>query len=184
MNVSKKGNEVWGLINETALFLNRTAVRRRFANSMTTLYAQLQSAPLNPAVLKEVQAALIELRKQLRLAGYDLSMGKYTLVFDGFHNDEIFDRFKRVVLFIDRSGAFYWQTGLDNHVAQASLLEQRLQKTPGYYIVERHYLWFLWTKTTLTLSGSATERAEDYEQLKNYAGADPLLFLSRLKGLC
>jgi hypothetical protein len=184
MNVSEKGNEVWGLINETILFIKRTAVRRRFEDSLTTLYARLQSAPVNPAILKEVHAALMELRKQIRRAGYDLSMGRYTLIFDGFHNDEVFDRFNRMVLFIDHSGVFYWQTGDDNHVEQASQLKQRLQKKAEYDIAEQHYLWFLWTKTTLTLSGSATEREDDYLRLQNRAQADPFLFLSRLKGLC
>jgi hypothetical protein len=166
------------------MILDRTAVKCRFEHPLLTLRTRLQSAPLNPAVLREVQDALTGLRKQLRLAGYDLSMGKYTLTFDGFKNDDAFGAFKRMVLFIDRSGLFFWLTGDDNHITQASLLEQRLIKTGNCYIVERHYLWFASTKTTLTLSGSATERPEEYEKLQKRGMADTLLFLSRLKGLC
>jgi hypothetical protein len=46
-----------------------------------------------------------------------------------------------------------------------------------------HYLWYKRTKTTLVLSGAATETAEDYAVLKSSGEADSLLFLSRLKGL-
>jgi hypothetical protein len=77
MNLSRKGSEVWGLLNDTALLISRTAVKERFSRVMTALSARLQSAPANPAAIREVQAALVELRKQLRLSGYDLSMGTY-----------------------------------------------------------------------------------------------------------
>ncbi|GHV86342.1 hypothetical protein AGMMS50230_19500 [Spirochaetia bacterium] len=184
MNLSKKINEVWGLLNETALLVSRTAVRKRFENQLALLRARLQSAPANPAVLAELQTALTELRRQLRLGGYDLSMGKYTLILDGFRDDDTFGSgFIRAVLFIAKDGTFYTKTGDDNHSMLASMLEQLLRKIPGLEIMDMHYLWYLRTKTTITLSGSATETAEDYEHLKAYAGADNLLFLSRLKGL-
>jgi hypothetical protein len=192
VNVSKKAGEVWKLFDETAFALNRTALAERYARPLATLRARLESAfagaaagagAVNSAILKEVQDALVELRRQLRLAGYDLSLAKFNLVFDGFHNDDVWGTFTRMTLFIDRSGAFYWHTGDDNHVTQASFLNRRLAKIPGYDIAQRHYLWFLWSRTSLTLSGSATEGREDYERLTAYAESDPLLFLSRLKGL-
>ncbi|MDR2313715.1 MAG: hypothetical protein LBE02_04205 [Spirochaetaceae bacterium] len=184
MDIAKKINEVWRLLDETALLLCRTALENRFARQVTILRAQLQRAPANPAMLQEVKGALVELRKQLRLAGYDLSMGKYTLVFDGFRNDDCTSAgFKRLVLFMDGSGVLYWKTGEENHLMLASMLERALSKAPQRTIVDMHYLWFLRTKTTLILSGSATETAEDYRRLKDHAKADGLLFLSRLKGL-
>ncbi|MDR2073008.1 MAG: hypothetical protein LBP60_06220 [Spirochaetaceae bacterium] len=184
MDLAKKINEVWGLLNETALLLRRTVLESRFAHQVTVLRVQLQRAPANPAMLQEVQGALVELRKQLRLAGYDLSMGKYTLIFDGFRNDDCINAgFNRLVLFMDRSGSLYWKTGEENHLMLASMLDRMLSKSPERIIVDMHYLWFLWTKTTLILSGSATETAEDYRRLKDHAEADSLLFLSRIKGL-
>jgi hypothetical protein len=185
MNLAKKINEVWGLLNETALLLNRTAVRRRFENQLAVLRFQLQHVPPNPAILQEVNGALTELRKQLRLAGYDLSKGKYTLILDGFRNDDAsVEGFVRLVLFIDKSGAFYWKTGEENHMMLAAMLGNVLGKNPVLHIIDMHYLWYLKTKTTLTLSGAATETGEDYERLKTMAHRDSLLFLSRLKGLC
>ena len=183
--MSKKVNEVWALLDETALLVNRTAVKERFKGSLGVLRARLQGAPAHPAVLAEMAGALTELRKQLRLLGYDLSMGKYTLHFDGFRNDDTLGSgFRRMVLFIARGGVFYGKTGEENHLELASLLGQFMEKIPGVQIMDMHYLWYQRTRTSITLSGSATETAEDYERLKAYAGADSLGFLSRLKGLC
>jgi hypothetical protein len=185
MNPAKKINELWGLLNETALLLNRTAMAGRFANQLAVLRQQLQRVPANPAVLQEVYGALTAMRKQLRLAGYDLSMGKYTLIFDGFRNDDVLGSgFFRVVLFIDKSGAFYWKTGEENHSMLASMLERVLSKNPDLNIVGIHCLWYQRTKTTLILSGAASETGEDYERLKNLGQEDSLRFLSRLKDLC
>jgi hypothetical protein len=190
IGITGKSNEQWKLLDETASLLNRTAVRSRFEKQLAAIAVRFQSAPVNLLVLKEVQAALTELRKQLRLLGYDLSMGKYTLIFDGFRNDDVLGRFTRMVLFIDQNNVFYWKTGNENHVTLDYLLENSIRKIrlagkqPKIQIRGRHYLWFLRTKSCITLSGSATESAEAYEQLKAYAGADNLLFLSRLKGIC
>jgi len=178
----KKLDEIWKLTNETALLLSRTAVKGKFQERMTAIHARLQSSPLNPSIQHEVWNALTELRRQLRLAGYDLYMGKYSLVFDGFHDDDVLHRMKRVVLFIDKDEKFYWETGDENHIILGEYLDQRLRKC-NCHIAERHYLWFFWTKISLTLSGSATEREESYLELKIRYKADPLLFLSRIKGL-
>jgi hypothetical protein len=185
MNISKKINEVWRLLNETALLVNRTAVKSRFTNQLAVLRSQLQRAPSNSALIREVDTALTNLRRQLRLTGYDLSMGKYTLVFDGFRNDDTLGSgFNRLVLFIEKDGVFYWKTGDENHIVLASMLERILEKNPaGLHITDRHYLWYMRTKTSFTISGSATETGEDYQRLKAMGEADSLLFLSRLKGL-
>ncbi|MDR1505682.1 MAG: hypothetical protein LBI67_01130 [Treponema sp.] len=182
--LSKKITEVWNLLNETAILVNRTGVRRRFENQLVVLRSQLQKAIANPNIVKEVYSGLTGLRQQLRLSGYDLSMGKYALVFDGFRNDETLGSgFKRVVLFIGEE-RFYWLTGDENHIMLANAMEQHLSKIPNPEpILEVHSLWFLRTRTAFTLSGSATETAEDYQKLKIRGEADSLLFLSRLKGL-
>jgi hypothetical protein len=190
IGITGKSNELWKLLDETASLLNRTAVRSRFEKQLAAIAVRFQSAPVNLPVLKEVHAALTELRKQLRLLGYDLSMGKYTLIFDGFRNDDVLGRFTRMVLAIDQNGGFYWKTGDANHETLYHLLDSLIRrndlagKHPGIEIRDRHYLWFLRTKSSLILSGSATESAEDYERLKARAEADNLLFLSRLKGIC
>ncbi len=183
MNISRNVNDIWKLMYETAQLLDRTSVKNRFEPQLEVIQMRLQSAPVNPSVLKEVYLALTELRKQLRLLGYDLTMGKYTLLFDGFHNDDVHGLFTRMVLFIFKNGIFYWKTGDDNHLTLSSLLENSLPRNRGLVVEEKHYLWYRRTKSTLTLSGSATESAEAYERLKIYARADNLMFLSRLRGI-
>jgi hypothetical protein len=183
-SLSRKITEVWNLLNETALLANRSAVGSRHENRFAVLRAQLQKAPANPNIIKEVYSGITGIRQQLRLAGYDLSMGKYVLIFDGFRNDDsLGNGFKRVVLFIGDEN-FYWQTGDENHIMLATAMERLLAKSPKPIpIREIHYLWFRRTKTTFTLSGSATETAEDYQKLKTLGESDSLLFLSKLKGL-
>jgi hypothetical protein len=184
VSLSGKISGVWNLVNETALLLSRTTIRARYERQLEVLRLHLQQAPDNPATQKEVSGALTEIRKQMRLAGYDLSMGKYTLSFDGFRGDESSAQgFRRVVLFITREG-FFWKTGEENHITLAEMLERQLNKNPrGPGILEMHYLWYRRTKTTFVLSGAATETKNDYEKLKSHGEADGLLFLSNLKGL-
>jgi hypothetical protein len=183
-SLSKKMTGVLRLADETALLLNRTAIKERYEGHLGILRSKLLQAPANPVILGEVSAGLTELRRQMRLAGYDLSMGKYALVFDGFrHDDSIAEGFRRMVLFIGKD-AFFCKTGDENHLRLAGFLDRQLNAGPGKAdILEMHYLWYMRTKTAVILSGSATETAEDYALLKKTGEADSLLFLSRLKGL-
>ncbi|MDR0497218.1 MAG: hypothetical protein LBH42_06370 [Treponema sp.] len=188
MGINGKVNQYWEFLNETASLLNRTSIKDRFNKQLTAITIRFQNAPTNLSSLKELNAALTELRKQMRLFGYELSMGKYTLILDGFRNDDSYGLFTRMVLVIDQNGVFYWKTGNANHVELYHLLDDLIEKTRvtkkmSIEITDRHYLWFKITKSTITLSGSATETAEAYERLKKYAEEDNLLFLSRLKGL-
>jgi hypothetical protein len=182
-SLSKKMTGVLLLADETALLLNRTAIKDRCEGQLGVLRSKLLQAPANPVILEEVSAGLTELRRQMRLAGYDLSMGKYTLVFDGFrHDDSIAGGFKRMVLFTGRD-EFFCKTGDENHLTLAGFLDRQINARPGKQVVlEMHYLWYKRTKTAVVLSGAATETAEDYELLKKAGEADSLLFLSRLKG--
>jgi site-specific recombinase len=183
LTLSGKITEVWRLLNETALFLQRTAARKNFEAPLAVLRGMLQKSPDNVSVINEVFRHLVELRKQLRTAGYDLSVAKYRLLFDGFRNDDsLAEGFTRLVIFIAEA-AFYWKTGDENHLALAVFLERQLEKRKITAILEMHYLWYQRTKTKLILSGAATERPEDFEQLKTAGEADELLFLSRLRGL-
>lgn len=181
-------NQYWKLFDETAALLNRTSIKSHFEKQLTTIAIRFQSAPSNISNLKELHLALIELRKKMRILGYDLSMGKYSLIFDGFRNDEVYGFFTRIVLAIGQNGVFYWKTGDGNHLTLDGFLENtimkiKVEKKINMGTFEKHYLWFKKTISTVTLSGSATETAESYEKLKKYAEADNLLFLSRLKGL-
>ncbi|MDR2069987.1 MAG: hypothetical protein LBP81_01015 [Treponema sp.] len=185
--VSDHFGDVWKLLSETNLFISRIDEISQYQTQIQNMRRELQHAGNIRDRILEVRTSLIELRKNLRMQGYDLSLGRMNLVFDGFrHDDSMAKGFKRVVLFLgDRD--LYWLTGTDNHIALEAYLEQKLYKSEStgksLRILGKHYLWYLRRKTELILSGAATERKEDYERLKAIGEAKPLLFLSKLKGL-
>ena len=181
--------DVWRLLSETDSFLSRTREYHHYENQMRELRAKLIAAgKTGRDTIKEVHAELVNIRKHLRLSGYDLSLGKYRLVFDGFrHDDSIRDGFRRIVLFI-LDDCFLWLAGDANHIELAETLEQQITRhctATGKRITikGKHYLWYLRTQDQLILSGADTETKQDYEQLKAFGEVSSLLFLSRLKNL-
>ena len=188
--LSEKTAGTWQLLSETDYFLSRAGLYSDYENQMMDLRARLNSASKSgkEKIIKEIHSELVDLRKELRLLGYDVSLGKYRLVFDGFrHDDSIREGFKRIVLFI-LDDCFLWLTGDANHIELADVLEQQITRhtqatAKKINIRGKHYLWYLRTKNELILSGADTETKADYEQLKAFGEASSLLFLSRLKNL-
>jgi hypothetical protein len=188
--LSDKATDTWKLLSETDHFLSQTTEYQHYENQMREMRSKLNSAGKSgkEKIIKEVHAELAELRKELRLSGYDLSLGKCRLVFDGFrHDDSLVLGFRRMVLFL--CGDFFlWLTGEANHIELAEILEQQITRHitatgKRIAITGKHYLWYLRTRDQLILSGADTETKDDYAQLKAYGEVSSLLFLSRLKGL-
>jgi hypothetical protein len=187
--LSNKTSDVWRLLSETDSFLSRTGEYSHYEHQMRGLRARLAAAgKMHRDKIKEIHSELVSIRKHLRLSGYDLSLGKYRLVFDGFrHDDSIREGFRRLVFFIC-DDFFLWLTGDANHIDLAETLEQQITRhsaASGKRIVikGKHYLWYLRTRDELILSGADTETKDDYERLKAYGEVSSLLFLSRLKNL-
>jgi hypothetical protein len=186
--LAEKMTDVWKLLSETDYFLSRTDEYHHYESQMRELRARLGACGKKDSGLKAIHTELVELRKELRLSGYDLSLGKYRLVFDGFrHDDSLGKGFRRMVLFIC-DGFFLWLTGEANHIELAEALEQQITRHSAatgkrITIKGKHYLWYLRTKDELILSGADTETKEDYAVLKAQGEVSSLLFLSRLKGL-
>jgi ribosomal protein L10 len=188
--LSDKTTDTWKLLSETDYFLSRTGDYPHYEHQMRGLRSKLSGAGKagKEKVIKEVHTELTALRKELRLAGHDLSLGKYRLVFDGFrHDDSLREGFRRLVLFLCE-GFFLTLTGDSNHIDLAEILEQQITRhsaATGKRIIinGKHYLWYLRTKDELVLSGADTETKEDYAQLKAQGEVSSLLFLSRLKHL-
>jgi hypothetical protein len=171
------------LLSETTNFLSRTHLLSQYEGQLREWRAILQSSHNNNEKALAVKRELIELRRNLRLQGYDLSLGSQMLVFDGFRNDACLrEGFRRIVLFIGDNGV-YWMVGEDNHVTLSNFLEERMDQIRVRQIRERHYLWYLRRKNELVLSGSDTETKEDFARLKRIGEANPMLFLSSLKSL-
>ncbi|MDR1251969.1 MAG: hypothetical protein LBK62_07355 [Treponema sp.] len=188
--LADRTTDAWRLLSETDYFLSRTSEYAHYENRMRELRAQLNSAGKagKDKIVKEVHSELVELRKELRLSGYDLSLGKYRLVFDGFrHDDCMREGFRRIVLFIC-DDFFLWLAGDANHIELAETLEQQITRHSAatgkrILIKGKHYLWYLRTRDELILSGADTETKEDYERFKAFGEVSSLLVLSRLKNL-
>ena len=176
--------DIWKLLSETTLFLSRTKDFYLYESQLRTWRSALQINRKNPEAVAKIRREITELRKQLRLEGYDLSLGKQNLIFEGFRNDaSLGEGFRRVVLFFTDED-IYWIAGEDNHVTLADFLDRRLsQEHQALHIRYKHYLWYRRRGGDLVLSGSDTETKEDFERLKAMAEANSLLFLSKLKNL-
>ncbi|MDR2363517.1 MAG: hypothetical protein LBD65_03790 [Spirochaetaceae bacterium] len=177
--------DVWKLLSETTLFLSRTKEFYLYESQLRTWRSYLQINRGNPETVNKIRREITELRKQLRLEGYDLSLGKQNLIFEGFRNDTALgEGFRRVVLFFTNED-IYWLAGEDNHITLAEFLEHRLEGAQEHrlHIRYKHYLWYRRRGRDLVLSGSDTEAKEDFERLKAMGEANSLLFLSRLKKL-
>ena len=179
-------SSAWKLLSETTVFLSRTGEFYHYESQLREWRLTLQSSQSDAEAVKRIRADLTALRKHLRLQGYDLSLGRQNLVFDGFRNDaSLGEGFRRAVLFITRDNLYYI-AGEENHIALASYLERRIEtnaivlKTP---VLGKHYLWYCRRGPDLILSGSDTEGKEAYERLKAAGEANSLFFLSRLKSL-
>ena len=135
---------------------------------------------------KQIRQEIIELRKSLRLEGYDLSLARQNLVLDGFRNDASLGEGYRRVVIIFGDQDIYWLSGDDNHITLSELLERQLLtsfKKRSDFIRSRHYLWYTRKGNNLVLAGSDTETIENFERLKAMAEANSLKILAKLKGL-
>ncbi len=181
--LSERFSDAWKLLSETTAFLSRTPDFAHYEPQLRAWRAALNSARTDMDLAHRIRGELVELRKGLRLQGYDLTLASHELRFEGFRNDAcIREGFRRLVLFFAEND-LYWLAGEDNHIALAEYLESRLDASPNVRVVDRHYLWYKRQGGVLTLSGSDTETKEDFERLVAIGEANSLRLLAKLKGL-
>jgi hypothetical protein len=182
--LSERFASTWLLLSDTTNFLSRTSVFAQYESELMDMRRRLASAARNNEVEKAVRKELTELRTALRVQGYDLSLGKLDLSFQGFRNDaSIVEGFRRLVIFIGKNG-FWYAEGEDNHLELHRRLENAIAHS-GVEVLAKHYLWYRWNNNQLVLSGSDTESKDDFEALKAWASQPErrLFLLSRLKAL-
>ena len=172
----------WKLLSDTEHFLASTPLQRSYEQQFTVWRKRLQTEK-NDAVRASVREELVALRKALRMEGYDLSLGAIRLIVKDFVNDDAAARgFRRVVICFCDTGV-YWLSGEANHLELGSALQSELERKRLYVHPEMHYLWFLWERNALLLSGSATELPEAFERLQTRVQANPQKVLRYLKNL-
>jgi hypothetical protein len=172
---------VWKLLSDTGAYLERTALADQYEEQLRQWRHEMSGGGMHP---DKVRAELVELRRHLRRAGYDLNLGGQKLLFDGFRNDtSLADGFRRVVLFIGKDQIFFL-TGEENHIMLGDFLERTIERwnvRERIRITGKHYLWYLRQRDGLILSGSDTETPDDYRRVRDLGEADPLLFLSKVR---
>ena len=178
--------DTWKLLSQTSSFLSRTQVFEQYEEDLRSWRRDLQNTGKDVDEHRRIKEEIIELRKSLRLQGYDLSLAGQTLEVEGFRNDaSLGEGFRRLVVFFSDNDA-YWLSGNDNHIVLAEQLTREvsdIQRKHSIAIRSKHYLWFLRKGNKLILSGSDTETKEDFERLKAMADANSLKILTYLKYL-
>jgi len=173
----------WKLLSETESFLSSTSDFPAYELQFQKWRQRLRERNTDDVDLVSIKSEIVTLRKELRLKGYDLSLGLQRLVVKGFKNDDsMAEGFARVVICFCGPNT-YFHTGSGNHIALAEELFDTLQKRRLLASPETHYLWYLRVSQGLYISGSATESETDFIRLENRARANPMKLLSALKNL-
>ncbi|MDR1899136.1 MAG: hypothetical protein LBQ55_03920 [Treponema sp.] len=185
--LSDRFGDIWKLLSGTTVFLSRINGMDHYEDQLRRWRGELQRSGRDPAVVARIRGEITELRRQLRLQGHDLSLGKQNLIIDRFRNDSCMaEGFCRVVLFFG-ADTIYYITGSDNHIALDELLgaqmDRRIRAGGQIVIREKHYLWYRRQGTDLVLSGADTETREDFERLKALGESNSLFILTALKQL-
>ena len=183
-SLSERRASTWVLLSDTTNFLSRTSVFAQYEAELMEMRRLLNSSSGSSENERLVRKELTELRQALRVQGYDLSLGKLELSFQGWRNDaSTVEGFRRLVLFLGKNGIWY-ACGEDNHMALHDQLDAALRATDAE-IFQKHYLWYRWNHGQLILSASDTERKDDFEALKTWSEQPErrLYLLSRLKKL-
>ncbi len=183
-SLTERFASTWRLLSETGIFLSRTSLFAQYEGELMEMRRRLGVAVRDSETERVVRKELTELRKALRDQGYDLSLGKLELVFQGFRNDaSLYEGFRRVVVFMGPKGIWHAE-GEANHIELHHRLERALESS-AVEINQKHYLWYRWNNGQLLLSGSDTEGKDDFEVLKAWCEQPErrLFLLSRLKSL-
>lgn len=173
------------LLARTTDFLGRTSLFAQYEGRLRELNARLSASRGDDAASVEIRRELIEIRKGLRLAGYDLTLGNRDLALQGFRTDAAQgEGFRRAVLFLGER-TLWCVSGDANHSELHDRLERSIHGTRSSPILGKHYLWYRWDRDLLRVSGSATEMASDWEAFQAWCEVREhrLSLLSRMRDL-
>lgn len=164
--LSERFASTWKLLSETTSFLAKTSAFAHYESQLRELRSRLQASHGDDRVTNDLRKEIIALRSALRVQGYDLGLASLELSVDGFRSDSALgEGYRRAVLFIGEKGVRAL-SGEANHAELHDRLESILQRGEPIGIRHKHYLWFRWRGNVLSISGSATESARDFERLR------------------
>lgn len=161
--ISERLATTWKLLSDTDRFLAKTSLFSHYEGELREWRSGLQRHAENKEAVTLIRSQLIELRKTLRLAGYDLSLVDRDLLVSGYCDDSCASTHRRLVLVI---GAL--SIGLIAGEANHESLSEHLRESIKEDILEIHNLWYRWEGPRLHLSGSDSEGKDDFELLKTW----------------
>lgn len=183
--LSERFASTWRLLSDTTIFLSRTSIFEQYEAELADMRLRLSSRRRDENEVRKLREDLVELRRALRLQGYDLTLGGFDLAVKGFRNDAAQSQgFMRLVLFIGEKEV--WAiAGAANHGELHDALERECERRRIGDILQKHYLWYNWYNGLLTLSGADSETAEDFEELKAWCRSpeNRLRIIGRLRKL-
>jgi len=185
LRLSERFASTWKLLSETTSFLAKTSAFPHYEIQLRDLRAKLQVSRGDDRVANELRKEIVALRSALRLQGYDLSLASLDLSVGGFRSDSALgEGYRRAVLFIGEKG-IRALSGEANHIELHERLESQLPRGEPITIRHKHYLWYRWKGVLLSISGSATETASDFELLKAWCDVpeNRLFLLGLMKSL-
>ncbi|MBB6480513.1 hypothetical protein [Spirochaeta isovalerica] len=184
-DINEHFSSAWILLSDTTIWLsNHPKLFPHYETSLREWRRLLETNRGDMQVISEVRKELAELRKALRLQGYNLKLGSLDLKLEGFRNDDCLSRgFSRCVIYIMVDGDVLYTTGTANHLDLDETIDARLNAMGYRPVLMKHYLWYKWVNRVLILSGSATETVEDFEELKQYVAENKAHLLKKLSKL-
>ncbi len=173
----------WTLLSETTLYLSRSGLLGAYEGQLRAWRAALTRRDRDKDAIARLRAEIVQLRKNLRAEGHDLSLGRLNIVFEGYRDDScVREGFRRLAVVV-AGNTLKHVSGEDNHIALGGFLEESFSRLGVSGVREYHFLWYRRKGDTIVLSGSDTEGKDDYLRLQALYGAKPLLLLAGLRDL-
>ncbi len=182
-SLAESFSSTWRLLSDTTNFLSRVKLLEEYEQDIKAWRDRLSRSLKDTVASREVRDAVVALRKELRLRGYDLRLGSQDIALEGFrHDDAMAEGFRRVVVAISDDDVLAL-AGDDNHIALAEALEGKMRARRIAAPHQFHFLWYRWRNQVLVLSGAASETSEGFEELKTWFARNKELMLRKLKSL-
>jgi hypothetical protein len=180
-NLREEISSIWTLLNDTENFLNRIEKFNEYENDFREWRQTIKLYHNNDEIRTRVKQEIIDLRKSLRLQGYDLRLGSRDIKIFGFKSDNAtLEGYRRMTIVFNNDNIYYI-TGEANHQELIRQLCTRYNINDIYNLGEVHCLWYRWKDNILQFCGADSESKDDFEKFIDYTKNNKNLLLKKLK---
>ena len=139
-DLAEKFSTTWRLLSETTQFLSRAEPLPKYETMLRRWRHTLEGNRSNTEKIQTVREEIVDLRRELRKSGYDLTLGNRDIKIEGYRNDAAMsDGFIRLVIAVSNAGVFSI-TGQDNHTLLCRYLSDHLKRKNVYGQTAYHFL--------------------------------------------